>query len=117
MEVANLDYGRLDFLLADGIYWFLEVNANGEWDWLDSEGTNSVRRTIAHEIDPRTPIHPIPMTPYAPAQADSAEALPWTRHSCPDHVFGRLSWIDVINARLSICSRVQTGPIREERHS
>lgn len=63
MQAASLHYGRLDFLLADDTYWFLEVNANGEWDWLDPDGTNGVRRTIAAEIHPATPVHPIPVSP------------------------------------------------------
>ena len=35
MTDANLHYGRLDFLYDGSTYAFLEVNSNGEWEWLD----------------------------------------------------------------------------------
>ena len=36
MNEMNLKFGRLDFLIDyNNKYWFLEVNENGEWGWLD----------------------------------------------------------------------------------
>lgn len=36
MADLNLNFGRLDFLIDhNNQYWFLEVNDNGEWGWLD----------------------------------------------------------------------------------
>lgn len=36
MTDMNLKFGRLDFLIDhEDNYWFLEVNDNGEWGWLD----------------------------------------------------------------------------------
>lgn len=36
MSDLNLEFGRLDFLIDhNNNYWFLEVNENGEWGWLD----------------------------------------------------------------------------------
>jgi hypothetical protein len=36
MSDLNLEFGRLDFLIDhNSNYWFLEVNENGEWGWLD----------------------------------------------------------------------------------
>jgi len=36
MAELNLEFGRLDFLIDNNNkYWFLEVNDNGEWGWLD----------------------------------------------------------------------------------
>lgn len=36
MTDLNLKFGRLDFLIDyNNKYWFLEVNDNGEWGWLD----------------------------------------------------------------------------------
>jgi glutathione synthase/RimK-type ligase-like ATP-grasp enzyme len=36
MNVLNLEFGALDFALsAEGQYYFLEVNPNGQWMWLD----------------------------------------------------------------------------------
>ena len=35
MREMNLKYGRLDFILIDGILYFLECNSNGQFGWLD----------------------------------------------------------------------------------
>jgi hypothetical protein len=59
MGELGLDFGRLDFLEEGDRLWFLEVNSNGEWDWLDPDGTNGLSRAIEEEIDPGTPVHPI----------------------------------------------------------
>lgn len=61
MADLNLHYGRLDFLLAGETYCFLEVNANGEWAWLDFEGSHGLRGTIIEELLPTTPCHSIPL--------------------------------------------------------
>jgi glutathione synthase/RimK-type ligase-like ATP-grasp enzyme len=39
MADMGLLYGRLDFILdeVNDRYWFLEVNANGQFGWLDDE--------------------------------------------------------------------------------
>jgi glutathione synthase/RimK-type ligase-like ATP-grasp enzyme len=35
----DLQFGAIDLLLdADGKYWFLEINPNGEWGWLQRSG-------------------------------------------------------------------------------
>ncbi len=61
MEELKLHYGRLDFLYDGKTYYYLEVNTNGEWDWLDPDkGLGVVDRIIA-EIHPDTPIHPLPV--------------------------------------------------------
>lgn len=60
MRELNLQYGRLDFLrTADGRYHFLEVNPNGEWGWLDSEGKYGLLDKILEEISPATALHPL----------------------------------------------------------
>jgi hypothetical protein len=38
MKELGLHFGRLDFLLGPEGYHFLEVNSNGEWAWLDTDG-------------------------------------------------------------------------------
>ena len=60
MEAIGLQFGRLDFLYDRGSYLFLEVNANGEWDWLDPDQGKGVVDRIVEEIHPDTPIHPLP---------------------------------------------------------
>lgn len=63
MKEVSLDYGRLDFLYDGETYWFLEVNANGEWDWLDADGKGGLLDLMVREIDPATPVHTIPRRP------------------------------------------------------
>ena len=68
MDDLELDYGRLDFLLAgpEREYHFLEVNPNGEWGWLDAHGEHGLRDRIVAEVSPSTPVHPIrPLLPGA----------------------------------------------------
>jgi len=60
MGDMSLHYGRLDFLLADGTYYFLEVNPNGEWGWLDPSGTAGIVDALARELSPDTPCNALP---------------------------------------------------------
>lgn len=64
MTEVGLDFGRLDFLVENEAYWFLEVNSNGEWGWLDFDGSRGILRTLVDELHPDTPIHPIPLDPF-----------------------------------------------------
>jgi len=64
MAEVGLDFGRLDFLVENETYWFLEVNSNGEWGWLDFDGSRGVLKALVDELDPDTPIHPIPLDPF-----------------------------------------------------
>lgn len=59
MTETGLRYGRLDFLRKQGTLWFLEVNSNGEWGWLDPDGANGVLQALVAELHPDTPVHPI----------------------------------------------------------
>ncbi len=56
----GLHYGRLDFLYDGSRYDFLEVNPNGQWGWLDSEGKYGLLEKIVAELSPTTPCYPIP---------------------------------------------------------
>ncbi len=42
MSEAGLSFGRLDFLRTKNQYFFLEVNPNGQWAWLDLEGREGI---------------------------------------------------------------------------
>jgi len=61
MSDISLHYGRLDFLYDGRRYWFLEVNSNGEWGWLDRDGTKGLLNKIAEEIHPDTALYSIPI--------------------------------------------------------
>jgi len=60
MQDMGLHYGRLDFLLSGGTYYFLEVNPNGEWGWLDPSGDAGIVDALARELSPDTPCHALP---------------------------------------------------------
>jgi hypothetical protein len=62
MGDLRLQYGRIDMLLAEGVYHFLEVNPNGEWGWLDASGAHGLLDKIIAEISPDTPRYPIPVS-------------------------------------------------------
>jgi D-alanine-D-alanine ligase-like ATP-grasp enzyme len=45
MRELGLRFGRIDLLANDlnlGKFWFLEVNPNGQWAWLDLEQRNGL---------------------------------------------------------------------------
>lgn len=60
MTDMSLHYGRLDFLLSDRRYYFLEVNPNGEWGWLDPDGKTGIVDALAAELSPETPCRGLP---------------------------------------------------------
>lgn len=60
MADLGLQYGRLDFLLAGGEYYFLEVNSNGEWGWLDCDNQHGLLQKMQEEINPSTPVRALP---------------------------------------------------------
>ena len=66
---SSLQFGRLDFLQGQDGYHFLEVNSNGEWAWLDTEGRYGLLPKVAEEIDPATARHSIPMIGAAASRA------------------------------------------------
>ena len=73
MADMSLHYGRLDFLLAGEDYFFLEVNPNGEWGWLDPSGETGILDALASELSPDTPCHPLPN----PRRINVADRLNW----------------------------------------
>jgi hypothetical protein len=42
--------GRLDFLMSGDVLYFLEVNTNGQWAWLDEEGRCGVFDAVVSEL-------------------------------------------------------------------
>lgn len=60
MQAIRLDFGRFDFLLDNQQrYWFCEVNPNGQFAWLDLQGSHGVLDAVVNEISPATERHPI----------------------------------------------------------
>jgi len=37
LEKTNIDFGCFDFIVSNGEWYFLEMNANGQWAWLEFE--------------------------------------------------------------------------------
>lgn len=60
MQDMGLHFGRLDFLWGADGYFFLEVNSNGEWGWLDPEGRYGLLPKVVEEVSPDTPLHALP---------------------------------------------------------
>jgi glutathione synthase/RimK-type ligase-like ATP-grasp enzyme len=67
MNEMGLHFGRLDFLWGTDGYHFLEVNTNGEWAWLDTEGRYGLLQKVIEEISPDTALHAIPFLRFAAA--------------------------------------------------
>lgn len=51
---CGLKFGRLDFLQDKENYFFLEVNPNGQWAWLDLDNNNGLMRHMVEVISPST---------------------------------------------------------------
>lgn len=47
MDRLGLSYGRLDFVLKDNAYYFLEVNPNGQFAWLDPDNKSGLLDWVA----------------------------------------------------------------------
>jgi hypothetical protein len=54
MNELGLKFGRLDFLYDNGKYYFLEVNPNGQWAWLDLENKNGLMEEMILQVSPLT---------------------------------------------------------------
>lgn len=49
LDRLGLIFGAIDLVVADGKYWFIEVNPTGEWGWLD-QPRRSIASSIAKEL-------------------------------------------------------------------
>lgn len=57
MRSIGLHYGRLDFILRDGVLYFLECNSNGQFGWLDDPSSlNLHREFLEAALDPATTV-------------------------------------------------------------
>ncbi len=50
MMTTGYTFGRLDFLRDEAGLWFLEINPNGQFAWLDPQGTEGLLKAVADEI-------------------------------------------------------------------
>lgn len=50
MQDTGFEFGRFDFLRKGETLYFLELNPNGQWAWLDLEYKNGIFECIATEI-------------------------------------------------------------------
>lgn len=47
MYKSSMDFGCFDFLVKDNVWYFLEMNANGQWGWLDNLFEGKISDAIA----------------------------------------------------------------------
>jgi hypothetical protein len=52
MVKLNLNYGRLDFVIYKNEYFFLEVNINGQWAFLDRQNEFGLLSSMSKHIHP-----------------------------------------------------------------
>lgn len=50
MAETGYRFGRFDFIRKDGELWFLELNPNGQWAWLDEDNHDGLVSFIAEAI-------------------------------------------------------------------
>lgn len=50
MQETGFEFGRFDFLRKDNVLYFLELNPNGIWAWLDLDYKNGIFECVANEI-------------------------------------------------------------------
>ncbi|MBB1489569.1 MvdC/MvdD family ATP grasp protein [Oceanospirillum sediminis] len=47
----GLRYSAIDMILSEeGVYYFLEINPNGQWAWLEQKGLHNIRDCIIDEL-------------------------------------------------------------------
>ena len=50
MDETGYRFGRFDFIRKDGELWFLELNPNGQWAWLDESNEHGLVSLVADAI-------------------------------------------------------------------
>ena len=50
MEATGHRFGRFDFIRKGGELWFLELNPNGQWAWLDQRNENGLISLVAGAV-------------------------------------------------------------------
>ena len=57
MAETGYRFGRFDFIRKDGELWFLELNPNGQWAWLDEDNSDGLISAIAKAIVEEDELH------------------------------------------------------------
>lgn len=57
MAETGYRFGRFDFIRMNGELWFLELNPNGQWAWLDLRGDNGLVKLVADAIAREDHLH------------------------------------------------------------
>lgn len=57
MTETGYRFGRFDFIRKNGELWFLELNPNGQWAWLDEDNEDGLISAIAEEIITEDRLH------------------------------------------------------------
>ena len=69
MNETGYRFGRFDFIRKDGELWFLELNPNGQWAWLDEKNEHGLVSMVADAIKAEDRAHrerPSPQGPPRP---------------------------------------------------
>ena len=57
MNETGYRFGRFDFIRKDGELWFLELNSNGQWAWLDENNEHGLVSMVADAIKAEDQAH------------------------------------------------------------
>ena len=57
MDETGYRFGRFDFIRKDGELWFLELNPNGQWAWLDEKNEHGLVSLVADAIKAEDQAH------------------------------------------------------------
>ena len=57
MDETGYRFGRFDFIRKDGELWFLELNPNGQWAWLDEKNEHGLVSMVADAINAEDRAH------------------------------------------------------------
>lgn len=57
MHETGYRFGRFDFIRKDGELWFLELNPNGQWAWLDEKNEHGLVTLVADAIKAEDQAH------------------------------------------------------------
>jgi glutathione synthase/RimK-type ligase-like ATP-grasp enzyme len=50
-KLLNLRFGAIDFICdTSDNYWFLEINPNGQWAWIENQTQAPIANSIVSEL-------------------------------------------------------------------